>query len=288
MIECSKRLLKEPLLHFLLLGAALFGVFAALSGRDEPGRDTIIVTQGKIEHLTALFARTRQRPPTREELKGLIDDHVREELTYREGKAIGLDQNDTVIRRRIRQKMEFIAQDFAAQAEPTEQELAEYLAAHPDRFRVAPRLTLRHVYLDPDRRRDRIEADATELLVALNEDRSLDATQLGDQIQLEYEYVDVSTRDLAGLFGDEFASQVVALETGGWQGPVESGYGVHLVFIVERTEGRLPDLDEVRHVVRREWENERRHEAMERFYSELLARYEVQIQWPEPPRDADP
>ena len=136
-----KRALKEPLLHFLLLGAALFAAFSVLSARGEMPGDAIVVSPGKVEHLAALFSRTWQRPPTREELDGLINDFVREEAAYREGMAAGLDRDDTIIRRRIRQKLEFVAEDLARQIEPSDEDLAAYLAAHPDDFRVDPRLS---------------------------------------------------------------------------------------------------------------------------------------------------
>ena len=196
-----KQLFKEPLLHFLLLGAALFAVFSAVSGSDERAENEILVSAGKIEHLAALFARTWQRPPTRGELEGLINDHVREEVAYREGKAVGLDRDDTIIRRRIRQKLEFVANDLAAQVEPSEKELRSYLASHIDAFRVDPRLTLRQVYLNPDQRGESVETDARDLLTGLNSDPSLDATALGDRILLEHRYADTGLRDIAGLFG---------------------------------------------------------------------------------------
>jgi hypothetical protein len=276
-----RRLLKEPLLHFLLLGAALFVAFSLLSGRDRPGDEAIVVSAGKIEHLAALFARTWQRPATRVELEGLIRDYVREEAAYREGMAVGLDRNDTIIRRRIRQKLEFVAEDLASQIAPSEEELAAYLTANPDRFRVDPRLTFRQIYLDPKERRDSVEMDARELLITLNGDPAVDARTLGDALLLEHGYADVSQRDVANLFGHRFAAAVADLEPGAWRGPIESGYGVHLVFVEERSGSRLPDLDEIRAQVEREWANARRMETTERFYTDLVDRYEVVIEWPE-------
>jgi hypothetical protein len=138
-----KRWIKEPLLHFVLIGAAIFAAFALPSARDDVPRDAIVVSAGKIDHLTALFECTWLRPPTRPELEGLIDDFVREEAAYREGLAVGLDRDDTVIRRRIRQKLDFIAEDLADLIEPDEAALEAYLAANPERFRVDPRLWLR-------------------------------------------------------------------------------------------------------------------------------------------------
>ncbi len=195
--------------------------------------------------------------------------------------AIGLDRDDTIIRRRIRQKLEFIAEDIASQIEPSEDQLAEYLAAHTGQFQVDPRLTFRQVYLNSDQRRDSVETDARDLLIAFKGDPSMDASTLGDRILLEYGYTDVSKREIANMFGQQFAAAVVDLEPGAWGGPIESGFGVHLVFVDERSEARLPELDEVRGQVRREWDNARRVDATETFFSNLLARYEIVIEWPE-------
>ena len=132
------RLLREPLLHFLILGAALFAIHGYVSSDTEtPAGDAIVVSGGKIEHLAALFTRTWQRPPSRTELEGLVNDFIREEAAYREGTEIGLDRNDTIIRRRIRQKLEFLTKDIADQQEPSDEELQTYLDEHADKFRRA-------------------------------------------------------------------------------------------------------------------------------------------------------
>ena len=278
-----KRLLGEPLLHFLLLGTAIFATYNWLPNRSSNEPERIVITQGQIEHLATGFAKTWQRPPTAEELAGLVRDRVREEVYYREARALGLDKDDTVIRRRLRQKMEFVSDDIAAQAEPTDDELNAYLQAHPNTFRVEPRLTFRQVYFNPDKRGENLERDAAQLLVQLNQaGRKADAAALGDSFLLEHHFAAVPASEVAKQFGEEFASKLHGLTPGQWQGPVESGYGVHLVLISERTEGRLPLLAEVRDAVRREWGNARRLEANERFYQELQKRYTVTIEGLEP------
>ncbi len=272
-----RRWLKEPLLHFLLLGAGLFLVYRLMPrtvGSGEPGE--IIVTQGQIEHLAAGFAKTWQRPPTAEELAGLVRDRVREEVYCREAIAMGLDKDDTVIRRRLRQKMEFVSDDIAAQAEPSEAELNAYLQTHTNTFRVPPRFTFRQVYLNPKARRD-----ATQLLAQLNQaDSPTDTSTLGDALMLDHQFANVSADEVAGQFGEKFAAKLSGLSPGQWQGPIESGYGVHLVLVRERTEGRLPALAEVRDAVTREWASARRLEANQKFYQELLKRYTVTIEAP--------
>jgi hypothetical protein len=277
------RLRNEPLVHFLVLGAAIFAAygFMAKRGSAEPGK--IVITQGEIENLTTGFTRTWQRPPTASELAGLVRDRVREEVYCREAMALGLDKDDTVVRRRLRQKMEFISEDIAARTEPTEADLKAYLPAHADKFRTGPRFTFRQVYLSPEKHRANLAGDAAQLLAQLNQaGEQVDAVALGDVSLLEHNFTSVPSAEVARQFGETFAAKLAELPPGPWQGPVESAYGWHLVKISERTEGRLPALAEVREAVRREWDNNRRLEANEKFYQELLKRYEVTIEQPKP------
>jgi hypothetical protein len=272
------------LVHFLFLGAVLF-VFAPVAGDNAaPRDDEIVVTAGTVEQLAMIFQRTWQRPPRRSELDGLIDDYVREEAAYREGMAMGLDYDDTIIRRRIRQKLEFIAEDLSATVEPTDDDLVAYLEAHPEDFRIEPRISFQQIYFNP---KNHQKGDVEELAIALNGNPMLNAAEHGDRIMLERAYSMVSSRDIASIFGRDFSEAIVDLEPGSWVGPIRSGYGFHLVRVDEKTEGRLPDLDHVRHLVRREWENARREETVEQFYNSLVSKYDVTIEWPKqgPPED---
>jgi hypothetical protein len=277
-------MLREPLLHFLLLGAALFVAYQLLqrSGGSSGPRE-IVVTLGQIEQLAAGFSKVWQRQPTADELVGLVRDRVREEIYCREALALGLDRDDTVIRRRLRQKMEFVSDDIAALAEPTDADLEEYLRAHPDAFRVEPRCTFQQLYLDPQKHAENLAGDVALLLERLDQaGAEADLTAMGDSLMLEPRFAGLTTQDVAQQFGEPFALALGRLEPGRWQGPVESGYGVHLVFVSERTEGRLPALAEVRDAVRREWDNARRIAANEAFYQELLKRYTVTIESVDP------
>jgi len=283
-----KRLLKEPLLHFVLLGAAIFAVYGLASKRTLDAPDQIVVTQGQIERLAAGFARTWQRPPTDEELEGLIQDYIREEVYSREALDLGLDRDDTIIRRRLRQKMEFVSEDIASQTEPTEDDLRTYLTEHPEAFRVERRFTFGHVYLNPERRGENLDRDAALLLAQLNQAGSDSGdSALGDPFLLEHKFEAVPASEVAAQFGESFTAQLGELPTGLWQGPVESGFGFHLIFIGERTEGRVPGLEEVRDAVHREWANVKRLNANELFYQEFLKRYAVTIERPMTP-GADP
>ena len=278
-----KRWLQEPLLHFLLLGALIFCGYGLLDRRDEGRAGRLTVTRGRIESLRASFSRIRQRPPSPAELDGLIEDYIREEVFAREAIALGLDRDDTVIRRRLRQKLEFIANDLAAQAEPTEAELGGFLSTHPDLFRLEPRFTFRQVYLDSERRGDALRQDAERLLADLDHaGAEVDFRKLGDASLLSPEFQDVPASEVLRVLGAEFARQLALLPEGRWQGPVTSSFGAHLVFVSERSAGRLPELSEIRARVAREWTDARRREDNERFYQKLLQRYEVSIEAPEP------
>ena len=277
-----KTFVREPLVHFLLLGVVLFIAYGLVSkpgSSDGPGK--ITVTQGQIENLVSGFAKAWQRPPTSEELAGLVRDLVREEVYCREAMALGLDKDDTVIRRRLRQKMEFISDDIAAMPEPTDADLNAYLQAHTGRFRAEQTFTFLQVYLDPEKHGENLARDISALLARLNRaGGQAEVSALGDSFLMEQSFTAAPASEVAKQFGEKFAAKLGELSPGTWQGPVESGYGAHLVFVSERTEGRIPTLAEVRDDVRREWANAGRRELNEKFYQELLKRYTVTIESP--------
>lgn len=278
-----KRILREPLLHFLLLGAAIFLAYSRVSKprTAEPGK--IVVSAGQVAAMAEGFVRTWRRPPTGEELDGLLRDRVQEEVYSREAMALGLDKDDSIIRRRLRQKMEFLTDDVAALAEPTEEELNAYLNAHAETFRQQRQFTFSHVYLSTERHGPKLAEETAQLLVRLQQaGPQADVSELGDPFLLAHQFQSLPAAEVAKQFGDKFAAKLGEVPVGQWQGPVESGYGVHLVCISDRTEGIVPALAEVRETVRREWANTRRLETNEKFYQELLKRYVVTIERPKP------
>jgi hypothetical protein len=274
-MKLPTRWLREPLLHFMLLGAAIFAVFQLFGPKSEP-QGSIVVTQGMIDGQIASFSRTWLRPPTKEEVDELIRQYVREEVYYREGLALGLDRDDTVIRRRLQQKLEFVAEAQGMAAQPSDDDLRAYLDRHGDVYRRDPRVSFVHVFLSVERRGERAAQDATQLLVALQAGN--DPAALGDPTMLERQFEDAPIRDIAAQFGDGFASAVGRLPVGEWQGPIRSSYGIHAVLVGARTEGQSPSLDDVRDTVRRDWLNEQRIAANEKFYQSLLQRYAVTIE----------
>jgi hypothetical protein len=273
-------LLREPLFQFLVLGAALFGLFHLVGNKKADAPEKIVVSSARIDNLADGFVRTWRRPPSKEELQGLVDDYIRDEVFYREGRAAGLDRDDVIIRRRVRQKMEFFAED-ASGPEPSEGELAAYLESNPERFKTEDRLTFRQVFLSATRRGAAIDRDSQRVSNALVlADQAVDTTALGDPFLLGEEFQAVSLSELAGIFGDVFAKRMSVMEQGRWQGPIPSSFGQHFVYISERIQGGVPPLDAIRDAVRREWSNARRLEAEQKLYRSLRERYEIVVEQP--------
>jgi hypothetical protein len=270
-----RRWLREPLVHFLVIGALLFWGFHFWGGGGA-GTNRIVITPGQIDAMAARFTRTWQRPPTDEELKGLIDDYVREEMATRAAMEMGLDRDDTIIRRRLRQKLEFLAEDAVDAAPPTDAELQAWLNEHPDNFGIEPEIGFFQVYLNPDKRGGDIQEDAQKMLAQLRAAGApAENGTAGDALMLPYGMEPAPLSGVARVFGRQFADHIFQIEPGGWSGPVSSGYGLHLVYVTERREGRMPTLAEVRTMVERDLLTARRKEALSAMYDGMLERYRV-------------
>ena len=277
-----KKILQEPLLHFLLLGGALFALFQSVGGEVSSGidqGDEIVVTAGRIDSLSQNFEKAWQRPPSPEEMEGLIRGHVREEILYREALRMGLDRDDVIVRRRLRQKIEFLSEDLASLDTPTEEELQEFLAAHPARFRQEARFSFRQVYLNSDKRSESAEGGARALLARLREQDG-DAASLGDSLMIEHRFENETASEVSRALGSQFPQALLDTPIGSWQGPVRSSYGLHLVHIEKRIDGKNPDLAEVREVVQREWAAVKRKQSNEAFYEMLRERYTITVASP--------
>jgi hypothetical protein len=273
---------REPLLHFLLIGAALFILFDLTREESGDPANRILVSGSQVEQLAAQFRRTWLRPPTEQELSGLIESYVRDEIYYREALAMGLDRNDPQVRQRMRLKLEFLLEDLTAQQPPADEMLEAYLQQNPEKFRIAPRLSFRQVFLSFDRGQA-LEADAEKLLAELQAGAM--AETRGDATMLPNEQTAATERMIARTFGEKFAQGVMALEPGAWQGPLFSGFGAHLVRVTDHMEGRLPELAEIRSEVEQEYLAERRRELKELAYRKLREGYEVVIEEQKPEED---
>jgi hypothetical protein len=276
-----KRLLREPLVHFLLAGIALFLLYDFIRGGESDAPREIVISETRVEALAENFASVWMRPPTPQEIKGLVDDYVAEEIFYREGVAMGLDQDDTVIRRRLRQKMEFIAEDAATAIEPSDEQLRSYLARHAEKFVTPAEVTFEQVYFNTGKRGDSARADAEKLLAELQSGRGpTDPAEAGDPTLLPADMQAASPQAVANAFGSDFAAQIEEAPVGQWSGPLQSGFGLHLVRVDERSAGALPAFEAIRPIVLREWQAEQRTESNKRFLDSLRAKYEVRVEGP--------
>lgn len=267
-------ILREPLFHFLLLG---FGLFL-LYGRAAPGssdQQRIEVNSGRIESLSQQFKSTWSRPPTEQELAGLIDSYVHDEVLYREGLAMGLDADDPVIKRRVRQKLEVMSEESGNQQAPSDTELSAYLSKHADKFRQAPIVSFEQVFFSGEGMVDEVERQSREAVAALNQ--GADPAGIGQPTMLPARVADMPLDLVARDFGEEFAKKLGALPLSVWQGPVASGFGAHVVRITARRPAELPPLAAIRPQVLREWENDRRVRNRAQAYQGMLKNYEVVI-----------
>ena len=271
---------REPLVYFLLLAGVFFAIFEQVSDANFPGSsqlEEIVVTGGQLKKLTLRFEKVWQRSPSAEELEGVIQSYIREEVLYREALAMGLDRDDGVVRRRLSQKLEFLFEDLASLDEPEEQELQSFLASHVDDYRLPTRFTFQQIYLNTSKRGMSAQTDAVALLEKLRV-QDADAANLSDSLMIEHQFDDATDREIVRVLGNEFLQSLLDTPIGSWQGPIASGFGLHLVRIDERVEGKPPALREVRNTVLRDWMAAKRKRVNETLYNAMRSRYKVTIE----------
>jgi len=280
-----KRWLREPLFHFILIGLILFAAYGYLQSDNESDESSnqIVLTTDDIRQLNIYFVSQWKRPPTPEELQAMVEDKIREEVLYREALAMGLDKGDTIVKRRMAQKMEFLAEDVASAREPTIAELKAWFNKNTDLFALPSRISFRHLYFSPDSRGQRAYDDAVNAMekIAGQPEDSLIATSLADQFIFQDYYGDRTPEQLSKEFGPEFAVAVSKLNSGSWQGPIESGYGWHLVFVDSVIPGRIPAFEEIEPDVKTAWLGEQKQKARQEAYENIRAKYTVLL--PAPP-----
>lgn len=281
-----RRFLREPLVHFLLIGAALFGLYRLTqSGRPGSAPPTEIrLSLDEIAQLRLLYQSQWRRPPTPQELERMVENKVQQEILYREALAMGIDKEDEIVKRRMAQKMQFLAEDVAAAREPAPAELRSWFDERSARFAQPPRLSFRHLYFSPDRRGARAREDAANALAKLagQAQDAQRAASLADPFMYQEVYRDRAPEFLGKEFGPQFALAVARLAPGSWQGPVESGLGWHLVFVDTAIPGRVPAFEEVEPEVKSAWLAEQKALAWEKAYKDMRAKYTVLL--PAPPK----
>jgi hypothetical protein len=278
-----RQILKEPLLHFLVIGAVLFGAYAWLNrdGGGSPARE-VPLAESDVKWLTDTFALEHRRQPTPEELSGLVHDFVKEMLFAREAQERGFDKDDIVVRRRLAQKMTFVLQDNSARAEPSEDELRTFYATHEAELRTGPqtmftrpKISFAQIFFSSQQHADPA-ADASHALQLLAQGALAARTsELGDPTPLPGEMQEADERAVANRFGAKFAARIFELMPGGWQGPIESSKGVHLVRVGALLPGHLRPFEEIRGEVLERWREERQRENEEKYFVGLLKKYRL-------------
>ncbi len=274
---------REPLVHFFVLGLVVFGLYAVLEKKPEAAEDPFLVevTSADIEWMRTMWSKRMGREPTVEEMRGAVNQMIREQVLSREAVSLGLDEGDTVVRRRLAQKMDFLFQDLSNIAEPSDGELQAYLQQKRRSYEIPAQMTFTHVYFSTDRRGEEAAAEAIQKLVDhlhTGKANLLDAAALGDPFLLPSRFADQTRADIQKTFGTRFADTIrdQALQT--WQGPVPSGYGLHAVFVHEHSDARLPDFDEFREKLEADWMADRQRQAARDAYDKVRSRYRVLLE----------
>jgi hypothetical protein len=281
LLEKLKKLVREPLVHFLLIGAGIYGLYGILgSSPDDEDERTIIVSSGVIKAMSDQWTGQRLRPPTEEELAGMIRDHIRTQVLYREAVAMGLGNGDTVIERRLAQRLELLTQSLIKPEEPSEEELRAWYKENEKKFKQPDLYSLFQVYFNPDKRGAATLDDAKAALAKLElfAEVPADIASFGDRLMPQSYYQDQTEAGLSRVFGQGFVDEVIKLEPGVWHGPVLSGYGPHLVYVTEVSRTPAPDFSAFAEQAKEGWTAEKAKELSERFIENLIADYEITIE----------
>jgi peptidyl-prolyl cis-trans isomerase C len=279
-----KRWLREPLLHFLLLGVGLFAVYGYVQ-RGHGGVESskqISLSLDDLRTMDMYFESQWHRQPTPAEFQAMVEDKVREEVLYREALAMGLDKDDTIVKRRMAQKMQFLAEDVATAREPSTGELKAWFEKNGNKFALPSRYSFRHLYFSPDKRGKNAQQDAAKALTIISgqpEDSAV-AASLADKFMFQDYYGDQATEAIAKEFGPQFAIAIEKLKPGSWQGPIQSGYGWHLVFVGTVIPGRIPAFEEIEPDVKTAWLGDQKQQAWQKAYQEMRAKYVVLLPAP--------
>jgi peptidyl-prolyl cis-trans isomerase C len=284
-LSTVKRWLREPLLHFLVIGLVLFGFYAYInrgrSGTASP--EQIVLSLDELATMEAYFESQWHRRPTPQEFQAMVEDKIKEEVLYREGLVMELDKGDTIVKRRMAQKVQFLAEDVATAHEPSTAELKTWFEKNTDKFALPSRYSFRHVYFSPDKRGTNAHDDATAALVRIAgqpEDAPL-IPSMADRFMFQDYYGDRAPSAIAKEFGPQFAVALEKVKAGSWEGPIESGYGWHLVFVDTVIPGRIPAFEEIESEVKTAWLGEQKTRAWQKAYQTMRAKYTVFL--PAPP-----
>ncbi|MHC4153871.1 MAG: peptidyl-prolyl cis-trans isomerase [Planctomycetota bacterium] len=276
-----KKILKEPLVYVFVLGFVVFGLHSFLNraNRDDTDPFTVEVTSADIEWIRSSWEARMKRQPTQQELQGLINRYIRDEILFREAMAMDLDDRDLVIQRRLVQKLTFVFEDLAETMEPADDELKKYLQENQDKYRIPEMMSFTQAYFNPSKRKDAME-EAKTVLASLKSTQSPpeEAVSLGDTIMIDSSFREKSPDEAARILGREFAYELFSIDEKGWQGPIESTFGLHLVYIEERIASKMPEFENIREDVKNDFMYERKREVIDNAYKAVKSRYTILVE----------
>ncbi len=281
-VKVLKKIIRAPLIHMLIFGGLLFGVFLLLYKDKEDIEKIITIRNSDVTQLIARWNAQFKRNPTEQEMRALLNNHIREEVLYREAKALGLDQDDVIIRRRLAQKMEFLFQDLLVDTDPIEEEIDAFFQKNISKYQIPALVTFSHIFFSTEiRTPEEAGVRAVQVRDELNAfpETSANAAQKGDYLMLPYDYEALSRVEVVNLFGSTaFTDSLFQGEVGTWQGPELSAYGLHLYNVHQRSDARVPDLTEVRERVLEDLLLERREQANELLFEEFRGQYVIEYE----------
>jgi peptidyl-prolyl cis-trans isomerase C len=274
-----RRWLREPLLHFLLAGALIFAIYELLNPASNriDRANQIVLTKDDVRQLAVHWLAQGRPPPTAEQMRALVEQRVSEEILFREALALGLDKDDEIIKRRLAQKMGFLAEDVAALQDPSNSQLRAWFGQNSDRFALPPRASFRHLYFSFDRPGAHERAAAALGKIAGRPTDAPELASVADPFMFQDYYAERAPEQIAKEFGPDFAKAVFQLKPGGWQGPLQSGYGWHLVFVDAIESGRVPAFEEVEPDVKAAWLDQKQREVKKAAFEAMRARYTVVV-----------
>ncbi len=270
-----KKILKEPFLHFILIGAAMFLLYGMVN-KNTDSKNTIIINDFDVSSIISKWEMQWKRPPTEKELQKLINLNIKQEVFYQEALKMNLDHNDEIIKRRLAQKMQFLSNDIAAMREPTNEELQDYFQKHKEKYLTPTSYSLYQITFSPDKREDNFK-DAEETLKQFPNASFEEMNGKGDNLPFSYFFTDINADELGLQLGSKFSEALQDLETDKWLGPIPSGFGYHLVYITNKTEPQLPPFESIKKAVLRDFDYDNQQEVDEAIYQELKKNYDIEI-----------
>jgi hypothetical protein len=276
-----RKILKEPLVYFFVLGFVVFGLHSFLNSTNQEEEDplTIEITSADIEWIRSSWEARMKRPPTQSELQNLIDNYIREEILSREAYAMDLDERDLVIKRRLVQKLTFVFEDLAETMEPSDDDLKNYMRENQGKYRVPEMISFTQVFFRSDEGRDAMqEAKNTLARLKSGEITAQEAASLGDAIMIDSSFYNRSIDEVARILGNEFADELFSIQEKGWQGPIGSTFGLHLVHINDRIASRMPEFEQIRDDLKYDFMYERKKEVIDKAYEAAKSRYTILVE----------